>query len=329
MTSLDQDKCEVQRVYKCPKNDVDVASTKASLDKKALMIVTAFVVVSLVATVGLLSFDTPTSTSHGNSGTSYHHGAQRRLASSSCPLSASFDYISPTIDHLCLDAPTLFEMQYLGGSCSLSLQQTVPAMACTDHNGGPGDRESVYIIATSSGALLYSGTVTNHGSFYLYNKEELLPTPARIEIYDNVERGTLLQDVTFDSSCAEPNVIGNVFGASRMTGFMNEEQGSVNRPDIQTTATPPGQVTVSLSSSPSNSIAVIDSISITTDFNEPATFSYPPMSGAQVGSQPVEASFEASLYYPIKYTTTVSVAATVDGGEACEFSVTHVYENGN
>jgi hypothetical protein len=309
-----QDNSE-HRVHKSQEID-EIAMTKTSL-VKALAIAAAFVMAVAVVSLG-------NSSSPRNSSSHITKLGHRRLAA--CPLSARFEYDSPSNDYLCFETPTLFEMLYMGGSCPLSPKQSVQAKSCTDHNGGPGDRDSVYISAASNGVLLYSGTVskTNRG-FYLFNKGQLLPAPTRIEIYDDVENKTLLQDVSFDSSCDEPDIVGNVFGSSKVTGFINEGQGNVNSPDAQ--ATPPGHVTVSLSSS--SGIAVIDSVSITTDFTNPTTFSYPPMTDVEVGTQPVVASFEARLYYPAKYTTTVSVSARDGTGAPCDFSVSHVYDNTN
>ena len=85
----------------------------------------------------------------------------------------------------------------------------------------------------------------------------------------------------------------------------------------------PGTVTAAIT--PTNGQTVtIKSVEVTADYTNPATMTYPPMTGQSV---PVEVAFKAWLYYPIAYGTTVSIEGTTSDGAACSYTATNVYDN--
>ena len=132
----------------------------------------------------------------------------------------------------------------------------------------------------------------------------------------------LYQRVVLDSTCDnEPNVIGNVFGATQVIGFTNRQQGRVF-PGAENYNTP-GTVTALITPASGASVSVtVKSVEVETDYANPATTTYHPNE-----STPVQVEFHAWLYYPITYDTTLSMEGIYSHGATCSYTVTDVYDN--
>jgi uncharacterized repeat protein (TIGR01451 family) len=115
-------------------------------------------------------------------------------------------------------------MLYTGGGCSAtSTVQPSSRWSCADFNGGPSGSPSVYIIANdnsnpASGRIWFTGTVLLNGTFLidaLNAGENKLRSDTYIHIFTQ-QGGTLLQRVHFHTSCSQPVVPGDQWGASML-----------------------------------------------------------------------------------------------------------------
>ena len=120
-------------------------------------------------------------------------------------------------------------MMYTGAAASSHSQGS--KVTVTDHNGGPGATDPVFIRSSNkdgptdtSGKVWFEGVVALGGSFGIDATNEgvtKLTNDTRIHIFTS-DGNTLLQSVKFHTSCSKPLRIDDQFGASKLTGFVAE-----------------------------------------------------------------------------------------------------------
>ena len=130
--------------------------------------------------------------------------------------------------------PVQLTMRYLAEDCAATSHSQDPGkVECTDFGALPA---TVFILATdkedpfsSKAKEWFSGDVSD-GQLYSIDAgnagETKLSTNTFIHIFD-VEGGTLLQKVKFHTSCSQPLLIGDQFGASVIVNCVGEDDPSV------------------------------------------------------------------------------------------------------
>ena len=117
--------------------------------------------------------------------------------------------------------------------------------------------------------------------YYLYNGGDKLDADQTINIYSDASQGTLLQSVTFHASCSQPLVLKNVFGASQIVQFANEDQGNVScfiANEVSYT------ISVPVDLPPGEDSIIIRELNIRTNYTDPAFIDFGPMVDGTVSS---------------------------------------------
>jgi hypothetical protein len=203
----------------------------------------------------------------------------------------------PEVDYTCTQAPNLLEMLFRGGSCEEnSFTQSIMPLSCIDYNGGPpklASNQNAFIRAfdETNNAIVFQGTVREGDSYNIVNSNGgALGSKLAIDIFADSTQQTLLQSVTFELSCAEPNSMPlmNVFGASQIVGFANNEQGvisafaAVQAPDIT--------IGIELSSTGK---FTLHELSVRTNLEPSSNKEFPDVAGSVISAAgPLEVSFQ-------------------------------------
>mmetsp|Transcript_11348 Transcript_11348/g.25269 ORF Transcript_11348/g.25269 Transcript_11348/m.25269 type:complete len:442 (+) Transcript_11348:65-1390(+) len=188
----------------------------------------------------------------------------------------------------CIDRPTLFGMEFVGGDCSnTQTEQPANLTNCTDffENGNvpePGSGETSFIMVVTGGALesfvegdgnetYFAGNVKEDDVYYIYRDGDRLPSDLTIFTFPEVPTADIpplgsfpnstlyppLQEANFHSSCSQEVLLFNQFGAHTVVQFENLRQGNVTVLDtVNETVTftisvpelPPGEDTVIVAS---------------------------------------------------------------------------------
>lgn len=136
-------------------------------------------------------------------------------------------------DDLCKDGkPAGLVMTYTGEDCSASNNGQDPGKAtCT---GDPAFAPLVRIVASKDGKgqdIYFDQEVALDTSFTIRAAgagEDKLSSSTRVEILD-IATGDLLQELVFHTSCSQPLVRDDQFGALRLDGIVKAGGGSSNR----------------------------------------------------------------------------------------------------
>ena len=117
------------------------------------------------------------------------------------------------------DEPSALTFVYTGSDCGATYHfQDEGKVSCNDYGTLPA---TVYIEATkfkSSGTLYFSGTVDLNEQWTATDDNGDFGGTLFIKVYDT-PGGTLLQKVSFHTSCSQPLVVGNQFGAHNLVGI--------------------------------------------------------------------------------------------------------------
>ena len=226
----------------------------------------------------------------------------------------------------CEGRPSMFGMLFRGGSCDENnFTQPIDRVECADFNGGPpktGTNESAYVVALGKDqeTVVFAGMVNEGSVYYLYNGGDKLDADQTINIYSDETQTTLLQSVTFHASCSQPLVLKNVFGASQIVQFANEDQGNVSC-FLATEVS--YQISVPIDLPEGEDSIIIRELTVRTNYTNPAFIDLSPMINGTVltqNSPPLEVSFEATLNLaiPQAYETILTVTGEAsNSGQIC------------
>ena len=161
--------------------------------------------------------------------------------------------VASTLNGVCTEPPSLTGFLFRGGDCAIKnfTSQPIQDYTCTDFPqkvgmyGGItslGSGESAHIVAnadpgdapggSAGNALppLFQGIVQEDSLYFLFNNRQPLPNRTQIRVWPaNAtvrDASTLLQEVRFDSSCANSLYILNVFGAHQVVFFQMPGQAT-------------------------------------------------------------------------------------------------------
>jgi hypothetical protein len=122
---------------------------------------------------------------------------------------------------------------YNGGDCSQSYTvMGSDKFGCTDIGSGPPTQEGVesYIVVTAlddTSIVYHAGNVPVGSIYYLSDNGQRFVADQNITIYAS-EGGPMLQTLYYHSSCSQNLFLLDVFGASQLVEWINEEQGLVS-----------------------------------------------------------------------------------------------------
>jgi hypothetical protein len=157
----------------------------------------------------------------------------------------------------CSATPTSVTLEFLGGTCAQSSNSQGSGAFCGDEPGQspiqPGETAFIQIfdqnnpIANSTTAVIGDSiTVVATDLLTINTYRGTTATPAN-----------LVQTVQFDTTCALPLQLGDVFGSYTVTGFSNSQQGDV-------TVFVDAQVEHTITAQPSGSSTPINLVNLTT-----------------------------------------------------------------
>lgn len=135
--------------------------------------------------------------------------------------------VPSSADSLCTKRPSVISLRFNGGDCtqSANTQDASKVFCLGDAGSGP-----VRIVATNSkGDRTYLdvsnvaiGDIVEIAAANAGRSE--LDSQTDVEIFSG---GTLVQDLSFHTSCSQPLALGDKFGSLEVTSFQNPEQGLV------------------------------------------------------------------------------------------------------
>ena len=167
-----------------------------------------------------------------------------------CPLSAcaAKDEVTvvvvpppPPRTDLCedFDKPQKLTMEYIGGDDSMNSQDS----SKVEIIGNPGTTSPVYIIAhnkdepfKSDAKIWFSGAVDLNETFIIDSLpfRDELESKTFVYIFDGADvpqpSETLLQTVEFHTSCSQPLLLGDIFGAIQLVGFTDKKGNGSSLP---------------------------------------------------------------------------------------------------
>jgi hypothetical protein len=141
------------------------------------------------------------------------------------------------------DKPQKLTMQYIGGADNVNSQDS----SKVDISGDPEGTDPVFIIASnkdkfedlfkSDAKNWFSGEVSLGGTFVIdslpFRNE--LESATRVYIFSSEpqgpgDSGLLLQRVEFHTSCSQPLLLGDIFGAIQLVGFVDKNGQGASLP---------------------------------------------------------------------------------------------------
>lgn len=139
---------------------------------------------------------------------------------------------APTVGtEICEERPTSATMLFRGGTCEQSDNTQLLKFTCVDMNGGPPTNlgDPVHILVTDvkgNGIIYFDGMVEVGDTYPLNDNGERFEADQFITI-STTDRGTVLQEVQYHSSCSQNLSLKDQFGANQLVSFFNEAQGNV------------------------------------------------------------------------------------------------------
>ena len=138
------------------------------------------------------------------------------------------------------DKPQKLTLQYIGGDANVNSQDS----GKVEIIGNPGTTSPVYIIAhnkdepfKSDAKIWFSGAVTLGETFVINSLpfRDELESNTYVYVFENDDGspGKLLQSVKFHTSCSQPLLLGDIFGAIQLVGFTDKNGNGSSLPTTE------------------------------------------------------------------------------------------------
>jgi len=125
----------------------------------------------------------------------------------------------------CTHRPSEMTLKYNGGGCEQSQNKQGPNASdkfrCTDYGGGPTTEGQNYVVVSDLGfhkavnvSETFSLSYDEHGSWF--------PSDLAVEIYADMTKDSLLQEIRFHSSCSKALFLSDKFGSVQVFGYKND-----------------------------------------------------------------------------------------------------------
>jgi hypothetical protein len=130
---------------------------------------------------------------------------------------------------------TQITFRYRGNNCNQIPDPNQRSYECVDENDGPSNSGPVYIEFTDpkNGEILFRAPNVMLGEAITFpDPPSRFEANTEFQIYTNADRTTLLQEVTFHTSCSQPFFTGQQFGALSVCGYQTEN-GNIFSCEVQ------------------------------------------------------------------------------------------------